>query len=109
MNFSKSLYDWAIAITCAVIVSSIAINASAHDWYPSACCGGKDCHPIPCEEVKFEGDEIVWQKFRGKKGWVAPSLDDRCHICIIHDSSLENLHIPGCWFMPREKTPDSTS
>lgn len=90
-------------VLIAIVAVSVLSPASAHDWYPPSCCGGKDCHPIPCGEVKLEGDEIVWRDLRGKTGWISPSPDGLCHVCVIHDDSTGLGRIPGCWFMPREK------
>lgn len=35
---------------CLVLVV-LAGEARAHDWYPSECCGGKDCAPVTRVEV----------------------------------------------------------
>ena len=57
-----------------------------HGWYPTACCGGFDCKPVPCDQlVEGRGGWIylptgtVFDDFR-----VQPSQDRNCHVCIIN-------------------------
>lgn len=52
-----------------------------HGWYDSECCGGMDCHPVPCDELLELSDGIHWKDlvFSGPK--VRPSKDAFCHIC----------------------------
>ncbi len=45
----------------AVILALLAGTASAHDWYPVACCSGKDCAPLSASdyELTAEGYRII--------------------------------------------------
>src|SRR5580704_1145073 len=88
-------------------LGALIMPAEAHDWYPLECCGGHECHPIPCEEIKSDGPDIVWKGFRTRREFAWHSQDDKCHICLIDESDTRTL--PRCWFMPRDKTPDPTS
>ena len=32
----------------------------AHSFYSIACCAGKDCHPVPCDEIIKIADGWVY-------------------------------------------------
>jgi hypothetical protein len=65
----------------------------AHMGYPSACCGGKDCHPVPCEEVIRQGNDWVWNGIHFKDELRKESLDGGCHVCIAGNG------VPLCIFL----------
>ncbi len=65
----------------------------AHDWYPKACCGDHDCHPIPCEQIHYDGKYWVYKDFIWAKDKVRASLDEHCHVCITKQST------PICIFL----------
>jgi hypothetical protein len=75
-----------------------AIQANAHDWYPSACCGGTHCHPITsCSEIIENAKGVVWDGIQFTKDMIKPSQDNQCHVCIVkyYDTSLN----PKCVFI----------
>jgi hypothetical protein len=44
-------------LSVALICLAGSASASAHEapsgWqYPPGCCGGEDCHPVPCETIE---------------------------------------------------------
>jgi len=47
----------------------LVVLVVAHSWYPQWCCGGADCHPVPCAGIVI-GDAAV-----------LPSPDGQCHAC----------------------------
>lgn len=72
----------------------------AHDWYPAACCSGNDCHPVPCEQLKEVGRNLVYQGFSFYDTMIKPSLDEACHVCISNEFSIENYSpVPHCVFI----------
>ena len=74
-----------------MIASQLSALILAHSWYPQSCCGGKDCRPVPCEQIhQGERDNdhgYFWQVgpnyeiyFSAER--VHPSLDEGCHACV---------------------------
>ena len=52
----------------------------AHSFYSRSCCGGQDCHPVPCKELhEFPGGSWRWQgkDFGTGQNW-------QCHACVEH-------------------------
>ena len=71
----------AIALIC------FAGSASAHEgpsgWqYPSGCCGGEDCHPVPCETIEEKRGVYIWKGVIFHRSMARVSGDHRCHVCI---------------------------
>lgn len=74
-----------------------------HDWYPSECCQGQDCRPIPCDAVRQKGIVYLYQP----PGFPAPLLfsrarkskDEQCHACYIQIPSSAN-GAGRCLFLP---------
>ena len=56
--------------------------ALSHEDYTKACCGDKDCHPVPCEEVRSDGMSWKWKNYSIEKWRALPSTDGGCHVCI---------------------------
>ena len=54
----------------------------AHSWYPPACCSGKDCYPVPCEEIHLRGEFYEYFGIRWSRDRAQPSEDGGCHVCI---------------------------
>jgi hypothetical protein len=84
----------------AGLVFSLFVNlvatAHAHEWYPSICCGGHDCHPVDCDELtELPNGDIRWDTYVFEKFSVQPSRDRTCHVCI-HDFGRSK--IPQCIF-----------
>jgi hypothetical protein len=48
---------------CVLAVAVMLVNgrATAHSWYSEKCCHGKDCHPVPCEEIDKVSDGWLWR------------------------------------------------
>lgn len=59
--------------------------AHAHSWYPWACCGDQDCHPVVCENLTEQSDGRWIYKPTGNvfaPEQVQPSQDGDCHVCL---------------------------
>jgi hypothetical protein len=60
----------------------------AHSFYSSQCCGGTDCHPVPCDQlVEARGGWLylpTGNEFAEEQ--VHPSQDRNCHVCLGSDS-----------------------
>lgn len=71
-------------IVYAFLLSLCLVNpVLGHDWYPDKCCGGKDCRPVPCDEVIEQPDGVVkWKDLYFNKAQVYSSEDSRCHVCV---------------------------
>ena len=59
----------------------IASVAFAHDDYPAECCGGHDCHPVPCDEITVRSDGYSWKGLIFLWSSQRTSPDGRCHVC----------------------------
>lgn len=79
----------------------LAATLLAHDWYPTDCCSGRDCRPVPC-------DEIHDNEYRGAHFTsIRPSEDNQCHACFIERHSYRagegarEWIAPLCLFIPK--------
>jgi hypothetical protein len=54
----------------------------AHSFYSAACCGGKDCQPVPCSEIHPTADGWTWNGIPFPRHVLHPSEDGGCHICV---------------------------
>lgn len=64
----------------STILALFLLFTPVHDWYPIECCGGSDCHPIPCEEVSQGKEGYYWKEIGPFKNPMA-SPDGHCHAC----------------------------
>jgi hypothetical protein len=70
--------------------------ALSHEDYSSSCCGGKDCHPVPCEEVESTGPMWKWHGYQIEKWRTMPSTDGGCHVCIHNENhSMICIYLGG--------------
>jgi hypothetical protein len=77
--------------------------ANAHSWYPRECCHDKDCHPIPCAELKVTANgDVMWKGvlyFSGQM--LRDSLDGQCHVCVEEGHAARIVpYLPICVFVP---------
>ena len=72
-------------------------TGSAHEWYPTNCCGGKDCFPLDPSRVapQNDGSYIVDGKFTVRREDVQLSFDGRYHGCFYPDPDTLR-----CFFAP---------
>ena len=76
-----------------LLLCLIPIVAMAHGWYPPDCCSGRDCLPIPCDQlVEQDNGNWLYNQLVFLKQNVKPSLDKFCHICMPNG-------VPGCAFV----------
>jgi hypothetical protein len=75
----------------------------AHSWYPQSCCDGKDCHPVPCEEIAeaISNGARQWHGIYFTKNHQYPSPDGQCHICVYAPTQSSST-IGTCMFTPQE-------
>lgn len=74
-----------------LIISTTAVLG--HSWYPSDCCSGQDCFPVPCSQLIENGEgNWLWDNLVFLKEKVKPSLDNLCHVCISNN-------VPRCAFI----------
>jgi hypothetical protein len=98
-----------IILIASALVAIEAVPASAHSWYPRACCSNKDCRPADGLRTDQRGDRLVL--VGGQTIWVSrfqkamPSQDGGVHICYREvggelDGSTNLVAI--CLFTPAE-------
>lgn len=63
-----------------------------HLFYDQSCCGGKDCHPVPCEEITSLSDGWIWQGKTFHRIMFHESPDGQCHVCVDV--------VPRCIYLP---------
>jgi hypothetical protein len=57
-----------------------------HSFYASDCCGGKDCHPVPCSEIRQQQlGGWIWQFINFGPKALRVSEDGQCHVCVLPD------------------------
>lgn len=86
----------------ALLSLTLAVPASAHDWYPIECCHSMDCAPVDRAELQTDSTLLV-TSVHGK-GVVPASMprreskDHRMHVCM-RPSQDGNMRII-CVFLP---------
>ncbi len=71
-------------MVAALVALLLATGAHAHSWYDGRCCSGRDCHPVPCEDLSQGPDGSVTYRPTGVHVFrenVLPSKDAQCHLC----------------------------
>jgi hypothetical protein len=86
----------------AVLACATISAATAHSWYPSECCDGRDCMRVDRVEytddggMKFSVGGIVIQI---PKGFTQrPSRDNDTHVCVRKNG--DGSFAPRCVFIP---------
>ena len=83
-KFSHEIFG---ILSVALICFAGSASASAHEapsgWqYPPGCCGGEDCHPVPCETIEEKRGVYIWKGVVFHRSMARVSGDDRCHVCV---------------------------
>lgn len=72
--------------TLALAFNLLGSPASAHGWYPRACCHDQDCGPVTALEYLKDGGMRVTTSVGTAivpKGYaIQPSLDGKAHACM---------------------------
>lgn len=63
----------------------VALVLLVHSFYSAACCGGQDCQPVPCAEIRATQDGWEWNGIRFSRRVMHPSEDGGCHVCVHKD------------------------
>jgi hypothetical protein len=71
-----------------VVFSALVL---VHSFYSQSCCGGKDCRPVPCEQIsRMSNGDWLWdnayQRVTFFPGAMKVSEDDQCHVCVNDDT-----------------------
>jgi hypothetical protein len=101
-----------LAVFAGLALLSLVSGASAHSWYPYACCSDRDCWPMGDDTDAREPDpRVVPGGYLTHDGiFVAerdtrPSRDGRFHICRQGGSRDGKVITPPqerpCLFVPR--------
>jgi hypothetical protein len=100
----------ALLAACTVLFAGGCWPAAAHDWYPSSCCGGEDCHRLSWEDVEIVDYRNVRVRINGK--WLdvradairsEPSPDGFVHVCYSFEWILVATRVSPeirCVFLP---------
>ena len=72
-----------VALICFVGSASASAHEAPSGWqYPPGCCGGEDCHPVPCETIEEKRGVYIWKGVVFHRSMAHGSGDDRCHVCL---------------------------
>lgn len=78
-------------ISVKVLASTLTIFV--HSWYPSNCCSGNDCRPVPCKELIVQDNgNVKYKNMEFSKEQKKYSPDGLCHVC--------HTTYPICVFFP---------
>ena len=66
------------------VLFAAALVTAVHSWYTAACCGDRDCRPVPCDQIVETRDGWLYIPTRNKftPEQVQPSQDRYCHVCL---------------------------
>jgi hypothetical protein len=66
-------------------------GAWGHEMYPKDCCQEQHCHPVPCNEIKYDGENYIWNDMIFRD--IRDSPDGGCHVC--HRGATPMCIMPG--------------
>ena len=73
-------------LVCLLVMTLMLVSgaANAHSWYPKESCRDKDCHPVPCAELKVAASgDVMWKGVLYFSTSIqGESLDGQCHVCV---------------------------
>lgn len=105
MTLQKQLLLVLFAVVIIWIVVAFMHMARAHEApsgfkYPSECCGGHDCRPVPCASIRERADGAAyWTGLFFTREQVRMSGDGSCHVCVSYDMSNPPTRYPHCIFL----------
>jgi hypothetical protein len=86
-----------------VFALTLAHDAPSGWHYPDGCCGGDECHPIPCDSITETKDGYVWKDLHFEESQARPSGDTTCHVCVgkewINGAETPIEKFPHCIFI----------
>lgn len=85
------LFNWKYIIPVIFLLSSTNLTLS-HMNYDQECCGGKDCHPISCDEISQDSSGYHWRNMTFRPDQVKASKDNHCHAC-------HYIELPYCLYI----------
>lgn len=69
----------------------------AHSFYSAECCSGRDCHPVPCDQiVMMPNGDFRWNKVMFNRSVMHVSEDGGCHVCVADAMAM----IGRCLYLP---------
>lgn len=78
----------------------LQLATPVHDIYAADCCGGRDCHPVPCEEVTAVGDGWMWRGVTFEHHTLRVAPDGNCHVCINPNLAGPGIPHATCIYLP---------
>lgn len=66
----------------------LTTRAAAHEWYPSECCSGQDCIPVPFEAIRLTPDGFLIVE----TGDLIPYGDDRLRFTPVEHEDGRGYH-----------------
>ena len=93
-----------VVLLVAFILCLSRCSVQAHEWYPKECCADHDCHPVPCNSIRFKDGDYVYQgkySYGQKMHFAKPMMkgmspDGACHVCI---NSATTIPQPMCMWL----------
>jgi hypothetical protein len=83
----------------ALVILHLAMPA--HDFYSNQCCGGRDCHPVPCDEITSVGEGWQWKGETFDRFMLHIAPDGNCHVCVAPNfTSGRTVDRPTCIYLP---------
>lgn len=83
---------------------TLGLLLAVHDFYPRACCGGRDCRPVPCDEVLPTAGGWSWNGIEFSQLVMKPSPDGGCHVCFSPNAMGANGNPFGLCIFLRPET-----
>ena len=92
-----------IQVIAAAMMLVCVTAAEGHSWYPHDCCHDNDCKPVPCAELSYHDQDVVWRKYiYFSRAMIRDSKDGSCHVCIKEGLGASILpYLLLCVFVPK--------
>ena len=90
-----------LCVLAAAVMLLLNGAAVAHSWYPKECCHDKECRPVPCAELHYDGDSVRYGRIYFSKRMIRQSHDEGCHVCYADPMGSIIPSVPFCVFVPQ--------
>jgi hypothetical protein len=104
MGSLRSRRTFSLMLGAAMFMVPGSGSVLAHDWYPSECCAGYDCEPVPGKDADMPGyynflvknpNTGAIHEYTVPQEMTRPSEDERYHACW-----PKYAEAPRCFFIP---------
>lgn len=95
--------EYGLLTGAALLMLAMCIDSQqshGHSWYPSECCSGQDCAPVPEAEISERGAWFRYKDVEFPKQSTKQSPDDQYHVCYVKPPGMGGQPFIRCMWRP---------